>query len=44
MNNIYDNSTRQEKKDSYILHHIVAILLWLVEIGRNDFETAILFL
>ena len=42
--NIYGNYTRLEKKYAYILHSIVAKLLWVEKGGSLDIETTILFL
>ena len=44
LQNIYEISTRIEKKDTYIFHFIVAILLWVEKRGRPNIEPVILFL
>ena len=44
LQNLYESSTRLEKKVADIFHSIVAKWLWAAKRGRPDIDPAILFL
>ena len=44
LQNTDESSTRPEKKDTDILHYIVAKILWVKKRGRTDTEPAILLI
>ena len=44
LHNIYESSTRLEKKDADILHSIIEKILWTEKRVRPNIETAISFL